>query len=510
MYSKNVVHEGVIKDIVDLLTNSKVLERSKFFDNNERYISNIAKETSNLVLTFPVIVDESVSINTAKLIAKSVERKMVSMLQMLFSAIDITHNADAFDFIGKIHRNLTSDDIVSFINKMDAIPLKSKNESVAELDWDAINEAMIRSIKEDNVELNNELPISLNDKFTVDAENHVSISHEANSSPTYMDLQRKNKRLKSRILYNERNKKKAESDFKRELSIRDKDIQKSADRIKKLEDDLSFNKNQNLAERQKKEQELKELRKTFDDYKEKINKEREEEKLKRSTQDLYRSDEYKDQVISSDVRKANEEVPSLMIIKFRSGSDNTSIRSNVIGVKAKIIYVSQDDMIDRIVTKNNDNNGLFNFLRATTGEISMLKDFLFAINRAKMDIISTKSTSSPIWKMLERRYIMSKKNWLMRNYNGSGTAIAILVISAETENILNREHGFSCQPNKLLQVMEAYSVMGFVIVDDVKEKARSLYDDNSVTFEVLPYSSLEKEDQSQYKKIINLITGAKE
>jgi len=140
----------------------------------------------------------------------------------------------------------------------------------------------------------------------------------------------------------------------------------------------------------------------------------------------------------------------------------------------------------------------------------MIKDFLFAINRAKMDVISTKRSSSPIWKMLERRYIMSKKNWAFGNYNGSGTAIAVMLISSETESILSRYYGFKCEPYKLIDVMEAYSVMGFVVADDVKERVKSLYDDNSNNFEEISYSSLERDDKTQYKKIINLITGGKE
>ena len=58
--------------------------------------------------------------------------------------------------------------------------------------------------------------------------------------------------------------------------------------------------------------------------------------------------------------------------------------------------------------------------------------------------------------------------------------------------------------------MEAYSVMGFIVADDVKERSKVLYDDNSNNFEIVSYSSLEKEDKTQYKKIINLITGGKE
>ena len=92
VYNKNVVHEGAIKDIVDLILNDKFSDTfGKIFDNDNKYFSNIAKKTSNLVLTFPVIADESVSLSTARLIAKATERKVVGMLQMLFAAIDINN-----------------------------------------------------------------------------------------------------------------------------------------------------------------------------------------------------------------------------------------------------------------------------------------------------------------------------------------------------------------------------------------------------------------------------------
>ena len=190
--NKYVVHEGVIKDIVDILSDKEFIKNAKnklpfFKDKDQTYIPNIAKATSDLVLTFPVIVDESVDLASAKIIAKSVEQRMVSMLQMLFAAIDITNNQNAFDFIGKVHRNLSSDDILSFINKMDSLPLKNKHESTAELDIDAINAAMIKCMQEDNICLNDRIPESLNDIYDVDTDNTI-IKHEAKVVPPYEKL----------------------------------------------------------------------------------------------------------------------------------------------------------------------------------------------------------------------------------------------------------------------------------------------------------------------------------
>ena len=503
----NIVHEGVIKDIVDLLTNNDLIKRNKLLNTKQTYFSSISKASSNLVMTFPVLVDDSVPLSTARLISKAVEHKMVTMLQMLFSAIDITNNKNAFEFIGKIHKNLTSDDLISFINKMDSVPLKSKNESAgtAELDIEAINKYMIECMQSDNVYLKTGFNESLNDTWSV--------------GPG-MTLIQEGKQSKGKKKRDRDNSKKSFNNLKDAMNSlggteeSDQDI--SNDPIYSELQDSYGSKEKPKYDKQSKPRGHQKPNKPKDiDPKEEERRRKTEEKLareeeKRRNKSVYNAEQLSKMVLSSDVKKVNEEVPSLMIINFRTKDENNTIRSAVVGVKAKIIYVTQNDVIDRIITKNNDNNGLFNFLRATTGEISMLKDFVFAINKAKFENIQSRPNTSPIWKMLERRYIMNKKNWLMSSYNGSGTAIAVLVVSKETIDRLASDYGFKAHPSKLLEIMEAYSIMGFIITDDIKEQVLSLYDDNSTDFELLSYSAYEKEDKLQYKKIINLITGAKE
>ena len=75
-------------------------------------------------------------------------------------------------------------------------------------------------------------------------------------------------------------------------------------------------------------------------------------------------------------------------------------------------------------------------------------------------------------------------------------------------DILKKEHNFN-QKNtgKLINIMTDYSAMGFIIANDVTEKVQMLFDDNDLSFETLSYSSLEREDKNQYKKVINLLAG---
>jgi hypothetical protein len=443
----NGIHEGVIKDIVDLIGDGgldSISDKNFLNGKNSRYFSSITKATSNLVLTFPVIVDESVPLSTAALVAKAVERKMVALLQMLFSAINISNNKDAFDFIGKVHKNLTSDDIVSFINRMDSRPYKESVDGTAELDIEAINKALTESMKHNGVYLNPELEPALENKY----------------------------------IYKSRAKAQDIIDHRRAIRVPNSMLTGLFSRTKKVRNDFKNNtgKENNSA----------------DD---------------KTTAQYTNNFKIKEQVFDQDVKKANEAVPSLLIIHFRSGEDEKSAGDAVIGVKAKLVYVSQEDMADRIIMKNGDNNIIFSLLRATTGELSMIKDFMFAVDRAKLDTFANKNSSTPLWKMLERRAIVNKKNRFFDSANGSGTAIATLLISSDTESLLEKEYNFKCRPYNMLNVMSEYSCLGFIIADDVTEKVKMLFDDNSTNFEVLSYTSMEREDKSQYKKLINLMVN---
>ena len=441
----NGIHEGVIKDIVDLIGDGgldNIAGKNFLTAKNSRYFSSITKATSNLVLTFPIIVDESVPLSTATMVAKAVERKMVGLLQMLFSAINISNNKDAFDFIGKVHKNLTSDDILSFINKMDSRAYKESADGMsAELDIEAINKALTESMKHNGIYLDSELEPTLEEKFVYQefTRPQGGVGFDKNTSSPFASK-----------------------------------LMNSADQAASL---------------------------------------REKAKKSRGSSSSGRDAQYvgsakiQDQEFNQELKKSNEMVPSLLIIHFRSGEDEKSAGDAVIGVKAKLVYVSQADMADRIIMKNGDNNVIFSLLRATTGELSMIKDFMFAVDRAKLDAFSNRNSSTPLWKMLERRAIVNKKNRFFDSANGSGTAIATLLISSDTENLLEKDYNFRCRPYNMLNVMSEYSCLGFIIADDVTEKVKMLFDDNSTNFEVLSYTSLEREDKSQYKKLINLMVN---
>ena len=217
-------------------------------------------------------------------------------------------------------------------------------------------------------------------------------------------------------------------------------------------------------------------------------------------------------VLKSDIEKANEAVPSLMIINFRIKSKYTltpTINTAVIGVKAIIHYVSSEDMINKVMLKNSDKNGLFNFIRATTREISFFKDFLFAVDRAKVDALSKtgKGSSSNIWKLLELRANEAKRKKSLLSKDASCSAIATIVVTKAEVELIKKYHRIDIsKAGTLKSIMRGYSIMCAAIIDDAVEKVDFLWDDGSQGFETYSFSSLEREESSgMYKKVINMI-----
>lgn len=538
IHHNSAIQEGVLRDIVELLSDNV----NGFIDpgdtdsfigkllnsrNTGNYFRSITKATSNLVLTFPMIVDNSVSIETASMVSKAVEKKIVLMLQMLFSAISVTNNKDAFDFVSKIHKNLTSDDVLSYINKMDSIPYRESTT----LDFDQINKDLVRLIKEDSSrELSYDLRPALEAGKKRIAGGRVRVGEIRNEWNGKGDEPRVSMRTKDyETLLADADGVGYTADYykgKRDellkqngkvIAQRDryadylKKAQKNDNANRKQILDLQKERNQVVTQRNQYIEKLRnaqklnstERKKTLDMIKEY------DKKIKEYEERIEKQSFYVDTKIDQpEIKKANEMVPSIMVVRFRSGEHNEAVGEAVIGVKVKLIYVNQADMIDRIILKSGDQNRLFEFLKATTGEISMFKDFMFALDRAKLDIFSKSAKSSPIWKLLERRSNVSRANSFFNNNNGAGTAIATLLVSQDTMDILKKEHNFNQRnTSKLINIMTDYSAMGFIITNDVTEKVQMLFDDNDLSFETLSYSSLEREDKNQYKKVINLLAG---
>lgn len=248
-----------------------------------------------------------------------------------------------------------------------------------------------------------------------------------------------------------------------------------------------------------------------------------EAELKRQdTEAKYKIQQYKDahraaevdrfskQLLDQDVKKVNELTPTLLTVSYNTLDTDGKIydeRTFIAGVKSRLISVDPADIIERLIAKNKTKVSFLNFIRATTGEISFVKDFLFCTKQAKIDAKNSvkKGPAAKLWKVLESRSV--KNNWHKLNRNGNdASSITTLVINQETVNMMKKEFDFNLEMiRNTRMIMEAYNLLAIVICDESIEVAKFFYAGND-NYEQQAYSSLEKEAKdNSYKKVINLI-----
>ena len=420
------LHETVVRDIVDIITSAKDFDQIKWI-NNKNNTGSIAKRASNLVLVFPVIVSNSLNINTAMIISKAIERKCCSLLQILFSSMQISDADNLQDYVKQFHTNLdlkTGMDLDEFFGIMDDLV----DEGAV-----IVNKEMYEAIKEDMHNIN----YYLDTDFNPNSINDYKVANNAFGEATVM-LEAKKGNTTTNYYGGAR-----------------------------PSDPLHPNaKDQN-------------------DY-------------------------FAHQLLDNDIKKANELMPTTMIVNFISRDEgvNDVIRmSGVIGVKAKMYPVDSMDICNRLASKVKDKNGLFNLVRASTREISFFKDLAFAIDKAKMDAIymASDSNNAKMFKVLERRAAKNKFSRLIKKNDAS--PITSLVISQYEVDYMKQLNIDMNKSYNARAILEGYNLMDIVVADESMEIARFLFDDGDGVYEALTFDALEKQaNDNTYKKVVNLVS----
>lgn len=455
MSDTKTIHESIIRDIIDLANIADGDDMTVNPFSNKVYKS-VAAATDKLTLIFPVFCSNNISIENSVMVSKAIERKCVTMMQMLFSAMQISDARNAIDYISKFHGNLdaslddvaslTVDDYVDMINKYASTQEHAVfNDAKA---WQQLSE----SVKN----FNYTLPEDINESSL----NNYRVDHMGNS-------------INISIIKED----KIDDDIKKQLDYQAKaykNVIRTGKEINVLQQRM---KNINRATRL--------------DYRQ-----------MKSMNDMDR-----ERVFTTDIKKANELVPTMMVVNFYNAQTGL-YTSAVIGIKAKLYPLDSMDIVNRLMLKNKDNQGFHNFIRATTREISFWKDFVFAVDKAKIDALGVRrGSTSKIWKVLERRALFGKYKRMIGAGNESA-AISSLVVSKEDVETLKKEYNINIEKAAVIRpIMESYSLMCCVIIDEGVESAKFIFDTGHDEYETLSFSHLERDAQdNSYKKIVNLMT----
>ena len=455
-----MLHETIVRDVIDVVDGIKNYDQIEWINNKNR-TGSIAKQASNLVLVFPVLVSNSLSIATAAMITKAIERKCSSLLEILFASINFTDADNLQDFIGKFHRNFNSKmSLDDFMTTMDDLTESGQIEVINKEEYDAVMEDM------------KNLNYYLDNTFNENAINNYKYKTDKYGNHNIVLLERYNKKSKNK---NNQSPRPSRKNYGSNNPLTRNDI----DNIKiKIQDKV----NDALARHAKPDVNIKN-----------------------------EIDWFKDQLLSQEVKKANELQPTLLAVRFTAYSEKThsyNTTTGIVGVKAKIYPVDSMEIISRLSSKYSDSNSLFKLVKASTREISFFKDFAFAIDKAKLDAINMakQSSNAKMFKLLERRASKNKFSSLLKK-NDASPITSLVISQSEVDYLLKYNNIDMTKSHVARTILESYNLMCITIADESLEIAKFLYDDDDGVFEVMPFDSLEKEaSDNSYKKVVNLMS----
>ena len=210
-------------------------------------------------------------------------------------------------------------------------------------------------------------------------------------------------------------------------------------------------------------------------------------------------------MLDSDSKKANEMVPTTLALKVHVQDKGGAIRQTInilIGVKAVLHPVSSNEVINNL---SGERGKFFDFIRWTSGEISFFKDFLFAVDDIKRDVVNKSRGGSGWFSVLKRTQARSN---ILKRFKGKGyMPNATLIVTLDELQYLKSKTGMDLtQEDAVKNLMNRYFLLGFIIVDSATESIQILDGRDGATFETLSFNSLKRESTSnagaEFKEIL--------
>lgn len=485
MYGREYFHESVVRDIVDVLTSLKDYDEVQFINNAKanRSFKSVTSATKDLILTFPVLVSTDIEPDNAIMIAKAHEKKMASLLHILFTSISVGNNEDVFDYVRKFHSNVGSMDgtLDSYVDSLDrlATTFGESYDQTLKIDHEVLN-TVLEDLRESNYTLPDDTKESSLESFK------IIPGYRTGMNDMIINEAKKNKKNKggNNGSNGGGNNSNAGNTGGNNGNNNNNGLL-SGNSINVSISGGGYGGRNTYKSGFSNDKDYADYMKNMASY-------------------------HSNVMLNTEYKKANELQPTMMVINFmRHGEHGDNINTAVIGIKAKIYPISSADICNRISGKLDDKNILTNFIRATTNEIAFFRDFLFAIDNAKMDALSysKRATSNKLWKVLERRSAKSKFRRSLKMYNDA-TAITTLVLSENDADYLKKVNNVDIlEVRNARKILDSYNFMCICILNQSTEVASILYDTGDDTYEMIPFSGLEREaSDNSYKKMVNLLS----
>ena len=546
---------GTVTAVFDLAMGiSKAVAKNK---NKKVYsYSSLAKAASSLIAIFPVLVSRTIEAKVAQNISKFIEQKACSLFTLALQQANISTAQSGVEYLKNFHQNLDIggagvDTVVRTMQAWiggitDGAALDESgymfeaayNRMGKDLYYDdllypdyhlKINQVNINQIME-SVQSISDNRRSDNNSYNTASLADLNVIHEIRSKYRNKPIENIPDEYWDRHYRTKKNKINASIDTQRKARVR---------YAQDMEDDRAFRK-ENFERGRKIKREDK-LDKEHDadriyelDKRARLDKEHdadrryELEKRERLDKEHQKDREYELQVrdaeqlarISSgrnveflkdqDIKKMNDAIPSLLVVRFYQSTTATVATEFIIGVKSRMIPVTTAEVLRRIMNDNKDGKSFLNLMRTITGELKV-SDFLFNLGRIKEDIRScrVKGAYGDTWNLLKNRADAAKEQVKYGRRNDYAAITTVLISKADADELFRAENFDITDVRNALHFMESYNLMAFGIVDEATESFRILFDDDSRTFEEISFMMLERESNREYKKLIQLMASSR-
>ena len=468
---------GVISNIIDLVKGAKatgdsVADGLNSFTTGDFVFkttrNSISRKSSNSIMQFPVICSNALSADDLMMVTKALEREYAQFIRVAASLDDVIDANDPNAKMKKLqslHQNIgyRGQSSISFKGGM-----PSFSEST-DLKYTTICEQFrlknIELLKVVNEDLN---MTPLNDLTNKNISNYYKLGEAKLSKEEY-----ENKTA-------EVNYKNAVAQISRNKEKEKRDIQAHTMKIS--------------AERRDRERFGVDMMNTLNTP-------------------INQNTRFGDQLLPTDVKKANELVPTMLDLQFiyRTNGGQMMATNIIVGVKTVAHLVTSDEMMTNVATAVKEKRHFFKFLQWTTGEIEGVKDMILSAPKIKEEVKRQRDGRESVWwRRLKgraasdrlHRATLSKKDVLPNS--------TLVLTMDEVEMIQNNYNINILKDDRAKRALfNTFFLLGLVIVDPASELVYFAFDGNE-DFQVQSYRSLEKETSSaaDMKSLISLVDRA--
>lgn len=209
-------------------------------------------------------------------------------------------------------------------------------------------------------------------------------------------------------------------------------------------------------------------------------------------------------LVNNDIKKANELIPTLLNVNtyFRNKNGELQAINYLIGIKCVMHSISSDSMVKNLAQVSKNGKGFFNLMKATTGETSFIKDFVFALDRIEDEIKSSKNDNK-WWFTLKNKKRKGLINSKIKGQNLPPNAS--LIVSMDTIEKVRIDYGIDLTKiGNIKKVVSDLCLLGFVIVDASVEIVY-VYFDSRAQIEQYSFSAMERENSNAKREIANIV-----